>query len=165
MSLHSNQRLLALTALLSCSLLVAACATMQGREPPQVNVAGFEPLEGQGLEVRLNVKLRVQNPNDTPIDYNGVSVQMNVQGKAFATGVSAAAGSVPRFGESVIEVPVTISAFRMASQVFSFMHGGANEKITYELKGKLSGPGFSSAHFTTSGDFEMPTGIAPEAKD
>jgi len=70
---------------------------MQGRDPPQVTVAGFEPLEGQGMELRLNVKLRVQNPNDSPIDYNGVSVQMNVQGKSLATGVSPASGSVPRF--------------------------------------------------------------------
>ena len=36
--------------------------------------------------------------NDLPLDFNGVSVTMNVQGKRFATGVSDAGGSVPRFG-------------------------------------------------------------------
>src|SRR5215831_15881069 len=99
----STRRSIRLIALACGSLFVVACATMQGRDPPQVTVAGFEPLEGQGMELRLNVKLRVQNPNDSPIDYNGVSVQMNVQGKSLATGVSPASGSVPRFGEAVID--------------------------------------------------------------
>src|SRR5690348_9298394 len=90
------------------SIVSPGCASLQ------VTVAGIEPLQGQGLELRLAVKLRVQNPNDTPVDYDGVAVEMNVQGKTFASGVADLAGSVPRYGESVITVPVTISAFRMA---------------------------------------------------
>jgi hypothetical protein len=37
---------------------------------------------------------------------------MDVEGKTFATGVVDITGTVPRFGEAVITVPVTISAFR-----------------------------------------------------
>jgi hypothetical protein len=37
---------------------------------------------------------------------------MDVEGKTFATGVADITGTVPRFGEAVITVPVTISAFR-----------------------------------------------------
>ena len=40
------------------------------------------------MELRLNVKLRVQNPNDVPVEFNGVSLKMRVQGKTFGTGVS-----------------------------------------------------------------------------
>jgi LEA14-like dessication related protein len=110
------------------------------------------------MELRLLVKLRVQNPNDAPIDYNGVAVEMSVQGKTFATGVSDAQGSVPRFGESVIEVPVTASAFRMARQALGMMRGnGMAEKIHYELKGKLNGSGFSTIRFQNQGDLELPT--------
>jgi len=141
---------------------LAGCASMQKRDPLQVTVAGVEPLQGEGMELRMLVKLRVQNPNDAPVDYNGVAVEMNVQGKTFATGVSDAHGSVPRFGESVIEVPVTASAFRMARQALGFMKGGGAglDKIRYELKGKLNGPGFSAVHFTNAGDLELPTGAA-----
>ena len=49
-----------------------------------VTVAGIEPLQDQGLELRMNVNFRVQNPNDAPLDYNGVAVEMDVQGKTFA---------------------------------------------------------------------------------
>ncbi len=86
-------------------LLFGGCASLQGREPIQVIIAGVEPLQGEGLELRMLVKLRIQNPNDLPLDYNGVSVQMDVQGKLFATGVSDAVGSVPRFGETIVERP------------------------------------------------------------
>ena len=121
-------------ALLS-ALLLAGCASLQNRDPLQVTVAGIEPLQGQGLELRLNVKLRVQNPNDAPVDYDGVALEMDVQGKTFATGVADLAGTVPRFGESVITVPVTISAFRMARQVMGAMKGGGLTRIDYEMKG------------------------------
>ena len=73
------------------ALVLAAlqgCASLQGRDPLQVTVAGIEPLEGQGMELRLLVKLRVQNPNDSPVTYNGVALQMDVQSKTFASGVS-----------------------------------------------------------------------------
>jgi LEA14-like dessication related protein len=128
-----------------------------------VTVAGIEPLQGQGMELRLLVKLRVQNPNDTPVDYNGVALEMSVQGKTLASGVSDAQGSVPRFGESVIEVPVTISGFRMARQAMGLMKDGANiSKISYEMEGKLNGSVFNTVRFQTKGEFELPTAPAAE---
>jgi LEA14-like dessication related protein len=151
------QRLVLVLLFFIAAALAAGCASLQGRDPLQVTVAGVEPLQGEGMELRMLVKLRVQNPNDAPVDYNGVAVQMTVQGKTFATGVSDAHGSVPRFGESVIEVPVTASAFRMARQALGMMKGNGIGKINYELTGKLNGAGFSSVHFQNKGDLELPT--------
>ncbi len=146
------------------AMLLQGCASLQGRDPLQVTVAGIEPLQGEGMELRLLVKLRVQNPNDSPVAYNGVALEMNVQGKTFASGVSDASGSVARFGESVIEVPMTISAFRMVRQAIGMMRGGGTDKIQYEMKGKLSGSGFGTNRFSTKGEFDMPTGaVAPNA--
>ncbi|HEU4603645.1 MAG TPA: LEA type 2 family protein [Steroidobacteraceae bacterium] len=135
----------------------AGCASLQQHDPVQVMVAGIQPLQGEGMELRMLVKLRVQNPNDTPIEYNGVALQMKVQGKTFATGVSDAYGSVPRFGETVIEVPLTVSAFRMARQVFGLMGDtSAPTKLAYEMTGKLNGPGFRAVRFRETGDFALP---------
>ena len=154
-------RSLAILALV-CSGL-GACASLQTKDPLQVTVAGIEPLQGQGLELRLAVKLRVQNPNDAPVDYDGVALEMLVQGKTFATGVADAAGSVPRFGESIIAVPVTISAFRMARQVMGAMKDGGISQVDYEMKGKLSS-GFSPRRFMTRGSFDLPGSPAPPAQ-
>jgi LEA14-like dessication related protein len=149
--------------LLLCAtvLALAACSLLQPRDPLQVHVAGIEPLEGQGLEMRMLVKLRVQNPNDAPITYNGVALEMDVQGKTFASGVSAESGNVPGFGESVIAVPMTVSTMNMVRQALGMMKGASAGtgpgKIAYELKGKLSSSGMSATRFSTKGDLELPT--------
>jgi LEA14-like dessication related protein len=141
-----------LAVLLACSVALAGCATLQS-DPLQVTVAGIEPLQGEGMELRL------QNPNDAPIDYRGVALTMNVQGKTLASGVSDASGTVPRFGEAIIAVPVSISAFRMARQALDFSkHNG---KIAYEMKGKLSGSLFGTKRFATHGDLDLSSPAAP----
>jgi LEA14-like dessication related protein len=149
-------RLIAVAIVAAAPLALQGCAIFQKRDPLQVTVLGVEPLESQGLELRMLVKLRVQNPNDAPIDFNGVALEMNVQGKSFATGVSDASGSVPRFGETVITVPVTVSAFHMLGEAFEMMRGGASSKITYEMKGKLNSSGFNSTHFRSQGELDLP---------
>ena len=145
-------------AFLTGLLLLPSCASLH-RDPLQVTVAGIEPMEGggEGLEMRMMVKLRVQNPNDTPVDFDGVAVDMSVQGKQFATGVSDATGSVPRFGEAVVSLPVTISALRMIRQAMGFMSASSSsmDKIRSEMKGKLSGKGSGSTRFAVQGELDM----------
>lgn len=161
----SINRTLLWVLLASGGLLTGGCASLQGREPLQVMLAGVEPLQGQGLEVRMLVKLRVQNPNDQPLDFNGVSVQMDVQGKRFATGVSDAVGSVPRFGETIVDVPVSISMFSIARQALDVMTSGSVPgTIAYEMTGTLAGPALKSAHFKSKGEFTLPAEISGSGK-
>jgi LEA14-like dessication related protein len=150
------RRLFLIMLLTVATATLSGCAMFQRSAPLQVTVLGVEPAESQGMELRLLVKLRVQNPNDAAVDYNGVAVEMSVQGKTFATGVSDAAGSVPRFGEAVITVPVSASAFSLLGRALDMVHGAGSGKITYELKGKLSNPGFSSTPFHAQGEFALP---------
>jgi LEA14-like dessication related protein len=144
------------------ALVPLGCTTLQGRDPLQVTVAGIEPLESQGMEMRMLVKLRVQNPNDAPVDYNGVALEMNVNGKTLGTGVSDTGGSVPRFGEAIIGVPVTFSAFRMLSHGLSMIQSAGSGPIKYEMKGKLNATGFNSMHFHTQGEFALPSTAATD---
>jgi LEA14-like dessication related protein len=155
-----------LVVLFACgAVFVAGCATLRGDDPLQVTVAGIEPLQGEGMELRLLVKLRVQNPNDAPIDYRGVALQMDVQGKTFASGVSDSSGTVLGFGETVIAVPVTISAFRMVRQAIGIATDQGARKITSEMKCKLSGSLFATKRFATHGEFELPApGTTPTSQ-
>ena len=145
--------------LLLPALVLAACAGLPGLDAPKVTLAGVESLPGEGLEVRLAVKLRVQNPNDQPIDFDGVAVDLEVRGMDFASGVSDARGTVPRFGETVIVVPVTVSAFAMARQVYSLVTSSAT-KVDFVASGKLGGAGFGGVRFTSKGEFELPSRAA-----
>lgn len=146
-------------ALVAFLLLLGGCAALQGPQPVEVIMVGVEPLRGEGLELRMRVKLRVQNPNDMALDYNGVSLRLDVQGKPFATGVSSAAGSVPRFGEALIEVPVSISVFRIARQAMGMAANEFRGKLAYEMSGQLAGPAFGSLRFASKGELTLPAEI------
>lgn len=150
--------------LIGTALTLGACAGVQRHEPVQVTVADIESLPAEGLELRMMVKLRVQNPNDAPVEYDGVYVKLEVLDKSFATGVSDEHGSIPRFGESIIGVPVTVSMVRMAVNALSTLDGQPIDKITYKLDGKLSGPAFGLMRFQVQGEFAMPGGTPPLTK-
>lgn len=135
--------------------LLSACATLPGREPPKVSLVGVDALPGAGLELRLAVKLRVQNPNETAIDYDGISLDLEVRGFDFASGVSDARGSVPRFGEVLLTVPVSVSATAMLKQVYSWTTG-PDGKLDFVARGRLAGGPFGGQRFSSSGSFAWP---------
>jgi LEA14-like dessication related protein len=136
--------------------LMAGCASIPKQDPLQVTVAGIESLPGEGMELRLLVKLRVQNPNDAAVDYDGVALNLDVQGKTFASGVSDEVGSVPRFGEAIVQVPVTVSMLRMVRQFLGSLDGKPVDTISYSMHGKLHGARlFGTQRFKSSGSFSL----------
>ena len=141
------------------ALTLAGCAGMPGRDPLQVTVAGIDSLPGEGLEMRMLVKLRVQNPNDAPVDYDGIYLKLDVLGKTFATGVSDERGSVPRYGETVITVPVSVSALAAVRQAIGIATGDRT-RVDYVLRGRLSGAGFGGMRFESKGEIDLPKGLA-----
>jgi LEA14-like dessication related protein len=118
-------------------------------------VANIEGLPGEGMEIRMLVKLRVQNPNDTPIEFSGAYLKFEVLDKTFATGVSDEAGTVPAFGETIVAVPVTISVLRMARQVLGMLDGQPVERINYRMSGKLDGGMFGTERFEAGGEIDL----------
>jgi len=155
------QRRTVLAAL--ATLAVTGCASLPQHDPVQVTVAGIEGLPGEGMEVRLLVKLRVQNPNESPIEYSGAYLKFEVLDRTFATGVSSEAGTVPAFGEAIVPVPVTVSVLRMVSNVVGMLDGKPVEKIDYQLSGKLSGGLFGTERFQAKGQFDLNRLDAPPA--
>ncbi|WP_181297845.1 LEA type 2 family protein [Pseudomonas sp. Q2-TVG4-2] len=143
--------LLALLLVLS----LAGCAAFGQRDPLNVQVAGIQPLPGEGLELRMAVKLRIQNPNDVALDYNGAALELEVNGRRLASGVSDARGSVPRFGETVLSVPMTISAFSAARQALGLAEHIGMDEVPYVLRGKLAGGLFGTQRFVEKGTLDL----------
>lgn len=143
---------------------LSACSLFSPRDDVYVNLVGLEPLPSQEMEARFAVKLRVQNPNDTAIHYNGLAVELRINNRPLATGVSDAQGEVPRYGETVISVPVTISAFSVVRQAWGIAGSDVSPTQTgvpYELNGKLGGGLWGAARFTDTGDLQLPATLAP----
>jgi LEA14-like dessication related protein len=137
-------------------LTLSACALFPHNDPLNINVVGIEPLPGQGLEVRLAVKLRLQNPNESAIDYSGVALDLDVNGKLLASGVSDQQGTIGRFSEAVLVVPVSVSAFAALRQVVGVSERQNLDNLPYTLHGKLAGGLFGTMRFSDSGVLSLP---------
>ncbi|KHA72714.1 lipoprotein [Pseudomonas chlororaphis] len=137
-------------------LSLSACALFPNRDPVNINVVGLEPLPSQDLEVRFAIKLRVQNPNETAIDYNGIALDLEVNGHSLASGVSDQSGSIPRFSESIVTVPVSISAFSVLRQTLGLSQTQTLDNLPYVLRGKLAGGLFGTMRFVDSGKLSLP---------
>ena len=81
------------------SLLLAACAALPGRDPLRVELVGIEPIEGQGWSCarRSSCACRTQRGGRR---YDGAALDLEVNGKSLAYGVSDQRGSVPRYGNA-----------------------------------------------------------------
>jgi hypothetical protein len=149
---------------LACLLFALAlhgCAALAPRDPLRIDLAGLEPLPAQGLEMRFALVLRVQNPNDGAIDYDGVALELDVNGQPLASGVSAQRGQVPRYGEALLRVPLSISTFAVIRQAWAAAGHPAGRDLPYELRGKLGGGLFGTARFSSAGTLNWPQQPAP----
>lgn len=151
-------RLTRLLTVLMISATLSACALLQPRDPVSISVIGLEPLPGQDLELRMAVKLRVQNPNETPIEYNGIAVNLAVNGQPLAAGVSDQGGQIGRYGEAVVQVPVSITAFAFLRQAYGLGKLNALQGLPYTLRGKLASGPFGTVRFSDKGTLDLPKG-------
>lgn len=153
------RRTLLLRAAALAALPLAGCATAPFADPLKVQLVGLEGLAGQGLELRFLARLRVQNPNGSAVEYDGVALDLDLRGQPFASGVAPLQGRVPGFGEAVLAVPVTVSGFAMARQVLDLARDGNRPgglaKVAYRLSGKLGGAGPFGARFETAGEIDL----------
>ena len=151
-----NRRLLCLGLVVAP---LAGCALSPFADPLRVELVGLEGLPGEGMELRFVVKLRVQNPNDREMAYDGIALDLDLRGQRFASGVAPLAGMVPRYGETVLAVPVTASAIALARQMLSVLREseqrGRIGKLSYALRGKLGGVGLTGARFESTGEFDF----------
>lgn len=139
-------------------LPLSGCIVIPLRDPLRVQVAGIEPLPGEGLEWRFGVKLRLQNPNEAAADFSGVFVDLEVRGQPFGSGVTDARGSVPGFGEVLLTVPVTVPVVNAVRQALDGAAAGsaALRRVDYRLRGKVGGGLIGERRFETRGELSLP---------
>ncbi|HWU41292.1 MAG TPA: LEA type 2 family protein, partial [Candidatus Acidoferrum sp.] len=140
-----------------CLLSLSACASWEQREPLNVTVADITPLDVNLLEQRYAVKVRLLNPNDTEIAFDGVVFSLEINDKPFAKGVSDRGGTIPRFGEAVIDLQV-VSGLQNILQQIAEIQKGDRAGFTYHIKGRLHISGGPSIPFDTKGEFNWPQG-------
>ena len=148
--MNSRRLILALLPL----ALLGGCV-VSPRTPLQVSVVSVERLEGTGMQLRFMVKLRIQNPNNVPIQYSGTFAELQLRSKTVGTGVSDVGGQVPRLSETFVNLPVTVSALAEVRQA-NGLYGGENRKLDVVLKGKFANSLSSDLRFEWRGELTMP---------
>ncbi|HSB69004.1 MAG TPA: LEA type 2 family protein [Candidatus Methylomirabilis sp.] len=142
---------------LACALMLGACAAWKVREPLGVTIADITPLEMTLLEQRYAVKVRLLNPNDVELRFDGVVFDLEINGKPFAKGVSNQGGVVPRFGEALIDLQVVSGLQHLLRQIDQ-LGKGERAAFKYRISGRLHSLGaLGSIPFNTSGEFSLPT--------
>jgi len=129
-----TRKLLAVLGLLALS----ACAGIGTKlETPEINFVGIRTVEASLFEQKLEVRLRVQNPNTIALPVNGLDVDVELAGEPFATGVTAREFVVPAHGEAEFDMIVTANA---ASALLKIAGADrkSREEIGYRLRGRLS---------------------------
>ena len=160
----TRRLLLALLPLLLLSCL-AGCAWVPGRgEPPSLHIADIKLLNATLFEQQYLLSLRVQNPNDFDLPIEGLSYEIELNDKPFATGASSRAVNVPRYGSALIEVE-GISTITDLLRQYKQLAKGELTGLRYRLKGKLTLQGsLAKIPFDYKGEIGLPTDLGAGGK-
>ncbi|MES9992019.1 MAG: LEA type 2 family protein [Candidatus Thiodiazotropha sp.] len=138
--LHSHHRLSLFIGLLILLQILSGCASLQmQQERVRVTIADLQPMESTLMEQRYRVKIRLQNRSKEELTIDGMSFDLDLNGKRFASGVSNQKASVPGFSESLLEVELSSTVFGLIKQ-FSALQNRKDGSFDYQISGSLSSP-------------------------
>lgn len=113
----------------------AGCASWFTKgEPAEVLVTNVTPLESTAFEQRLQVDLRIRNPNDFDLLVTGIDFTLTLNGKRLARGLGNTGITVPRLSDAVVSVQTSTSTFDVVRQLLS---SSRTQDLSYEITGLL----------------------------
>jgi len=101
-------------------------------ESPEVLLVNITPLDTTMFEQRLQVDLRVRNPNDFDLEVTGLDFTLHLNEQRLARGLMNTASIIPRLGDAVLSVETTTSTFDVVRQLLNLRH---NQDLTYQVSG------------------------------
>ena len=155
-------RFVAASGVAAAVSLATGCAlTPWAASAPTVYLMSVERLPGEPLERRFELQVRIQNPNPKPIDFKGLSLTLDLNNRTVGTGVADVAGLVPAHGETLLKVPVNVSAPFETLQMLGLTDKLPRGELPYTLKGRLTGGTLervlgTEARFESTGSVRWP---------
>ena len=131
------------------------CAGLGTRlEPPRVTLADMKIEEIKALEAITKVELRVVNTNDVSLEILGVDCTIQLNNKAFGTGVLNTKTTVPPRDTALVPMTIYSSLIEVGRGIFESRSDG---KFTYKIKGRLHlGGGLPSIlPFSSEGELSL----------
>lgn len=120
------------------SLGLAACSGLPWNAvAPKVSVADVGIKSLGLLEQRLDVGLRISNPNDFALTIEALELELEVNARPFASGVSRDATRVPAVASAMLRVDTFMQSKDLIQQLKTLSQGGLKAGVPYRLKGRF----------------------------
>ncbi len=132
--MRSMRRLIAFAGLLAVLILPGCASWLMRGEPPEVLVTNVTPLEASAFEQRLQIDLRIRNPNDFDLAVTGIDFRLDLNGNRLARGLGNKELVVPRLSDAVTSVETSTSTLQVVRQLLSF---SGDQPLTYHVTGVL----------------------------
>ncbi len=126
--------MIALAGLLAVLNLPGCASWLMRGEAPEVLVTNVTPLEASAFEQRLQVDLRIRNPNDFDLAVTGIDFRLDLNGNRLARGLGNKELVVPRLSDAVTSVETSTSTLQVVRQLLSF---SGDQSFTYHVAGVL----------------------------
>jgi LEA14-like dessication related protein len=118
-------------------LFLSGCASLSPDfDEPTVEVISIKALPAKGFEQNFEIGLKLTNPNNFELPFNGISCELSVAGATLARGVTADIPTAGAYAESRFVVPVSTSLIG-GFKVIKALMDNQGQGISYQLKAKL----------------------------
>src|SRR5262245_56561391 len=127
---RAGRRVLALLPL----FVLAGCASTLDLQTPKLSVVSLKVQSADLFSQRLQVRLRVMNPNSRELPIKAIKYRIEVNDTALAEGLADTPFVVPANGESEFELPVTANLASLLPKLLS----RSSDALDYRLVGDVS---------------------------
>ncbi|PXA04790.1 hypothetical protein DDZ13_06380 [Coraliomargarita sinensis] len=118
-------------------LLLGACTTLdRDQEKPKVDLVGITKTDSDSDALQFTIRLRILNPNATPIKLGGLYYELSLDGLEVITGTANNLPTIEGYSDAVVSVRSAaglINSVRLASRLME----SSGNKLPYSLRVKL----------------------------
>jgi LEA14-like dessication related protein len=132
MSPRSSRRLLVSMLL---APLTAGCAALPKFEAPKLSVVALKLQSADLFSQRLQVRMRVMNPNSRELPVKGITYRIELNGAELGNGATNNAFVVPSMGEAEFDVQVTTN---LAGALGKLLSRRSQNSLDYRLVGEVA---------------------------
>jgi LEA14-like dessication related protein len=122
--------------LLACLPWFAGCAALPKFESPKLSVVTLKMQGGDFFSQRLQVRMRVFNPNARELPISGIAYRIEINDTEIGNGSTAAPFTVPAMGEVEFDMQITANLAGAIGKLLS--RRNSSEEVAYRLVGDVS---------------------------
>ncbi len=139
------------------ALLTGCTGLFLSAERPRVNISNIQPKDVKLFEQVFTMDLRIQNPSESAIRVRGMTFEIEINEKPFATGVSDQQLTIQPFTSQVVQVEAVTTLASLLRQVSHVQKSVETQTLRYRIKGTIhTGEAPGRIFFDEEGEITTP---------